>query len=187
VSTNVRTNALRAQNITVAERRDYAVKMRTAGLNFREILAEMISRYGRENLPPTYDERYVYRDVKYELNKLRAETLETAQDLRLMELDRLDQLQTAIMNRALGGDLKAIDRILNIMKMRSNLMGLNAPTQTKVEVSDWRSEIVNLIKTGKITVEQAEEELGKELVAGLLVAGGEGVIEGEFTPEQIQG
>jgi len=173
-------NTTTAITITVSERKAYAMKLRTAGLNYREIHQEMIKRYGKDALPSTYDERYAYRDVKAELDRLRSSSLDTAQDLRLLELDRLDQLQTAILGDALAGNLKAVDRVLKIMDHRAKLMGLFAPSKSQLEVSDWRSEIVQLIKAGKITVEQAEEELGKEFVAGLLVSGSTDVIEGEF-------
>jgi len=170
-----------AKQIEVTDRKAKAIELRAVGLNFREILEEMIAYFGADKLPASYDERYVWRDVKDSLEKRKALMLETAQDMTLIELDRLDKLQTAIMPGALRGDLKAVDRVLKIMAQRAQLMGLNQPARSKVEVSDWRTQVLDLIKNGTISVSQAEDELGKDVVAGLLNAGSEDVIEGKFT------
>lgn len=48
-----------------------------------------------------------------------------AAELRLLEQDRLDQLQVVVWTRALGGDEKAIASVLRIMERRARLLGLD--------------------------------------------------------------
>jgi hypothetical protein len=51
------------------------------------------------------------------------------------ELDRLDSLQVAIWDKAMGGDEKAILAILKIMERRARYLGLDKPM--KVEVTNY--------------------------------------------------
>jgi hypothetical protein len=166
-------------NITVADRKYFAMQLRAAGLNYREIYEAMMTQYGADKLPASYDERYVWRDIQEEMRKIRNDTTETAEMVRTLELSRLDQMQTAIMPSATRGDLKCIDRVLKIMAARADLLGLRAPTTTVV--NDWRTQVLDLIKQGKITLAQAEEELGTELYNELVESRGESTIEGRFT------
>ena len=64
---------------------------------------------------------------------------EPADEVRQLELDRLDRLLLAVWSRAIGGPGKpsddfAIDRCLKIIKQRAELLGLNAPQQHVVGV-----------------------------------------------------
>ena len=68
------------------------------------------------------------------ITKLLAETpVEPIEDVRKVELMRLDELQTAIHEKAVNGDQFAIDRVLKIQQQRAQLAGLNAPTVVKNE------------------------------------------------------
>ncbi len=64
---------------------------------------------------------------------LTATLQEPADALRAMELERLDRLQVAIWDKATSGNLRAVDRVLTIMKRRSALLGLDAPRRHHVE------------------------------------------------------
>src|SRR5579863_52589 len=59
---------------------------------------------------------------------------EPGEEMRRLEQARLDDLQTAMWERAMNGDYAAIDRCLAIMERRAKLMGLDAPPQTLVGV-----------------------------------------------------
>ena len=58
---------------------------------------------------------------------------ESADKLRMIELDRLDRMQAVLAKRVNDGDLGAIDRWLKIAERRAKILGLDAPT--KVEQS----------------------------------------------------
>ena len=63
---------------------------------------------------------------------LKATLREPADDVRELEIARLDAALLAIWRRVQRGDDKAIDRLLGIMKRRMELLGLAAPRRTEV-------------------------------------------------------
>ena len=56
-----------------------------------------------------------------------------SEELREMELDRLDRLQRAVWPKALNGEYPAVDRVLKIMAQRAQYLGLYAPTKVQME------------------------------------------------------
>ncbi len=57
---------------------------------------------------------------------------EPAEELRTLELARLDSLQEALWTDAVDGNLSAVDRVLKIMRRRASLLGLDAPKQYRL-------------------------------------------------------
>ena len=68
----------------------------------------------------------------YVTGSLAEVTKEDAQQLRDVEAARLDALQHAIWDKAIDGDLSAIDRVIKIIDRRARLLGLDAPQQVAV-------------------------------------------------------
>jgi len=60
---------------------------------------------------------------------------EPLEELRQLELMRLDALQHALWDRAIEGDLPSANCVLKIMDLRAKLVGLYMPE--KVEVNKW--------------------------------------------------
>ena len=60
---------------------------------------------------------------------------ESIEEARHLELMRLDELQVAVWDRAINGDLPAAHCVLKIMDRRAKLLGLDKPE--KVEVNKW--------------------------------------------------
>jgi hypothetical protein len=58
-------------------------------------------------------------------------------ELREIELDRLDRLQRGIWERAKDGDIRAIDSVLRIIDRRARLLGLDAPQKIQAEVVNY--------------------------------------------------
>ena len=67
--------------------------------------------------------------VKNALLEIRKVTEESVEQLRQMELERLDEIQRALWPGVESGNLKSIDRMLKLMERRSKLLGLDAPTR----------------------------------------------------------
>ena len=65
--------------------------------------------------------------VKTALDRLADETREITAQWRALEADRLDCLQVAAWDKAIEGNLPAIDRVLKIMERRAKLLGLDQP------------------------------------------------------------
>jgi len=142
----------------IISRKELAVKLRLDGYPYRQIYNIMtgVAQKGKIVLPESYDERYAYRDVNAVIEEAKQNLIESGEILRIMELRNLDRLQNAIIDRALNGDLKAIDRIISIMKQREKYVpDLTQPK--KVNVKTWQSEIIDLIKQNKITIEDVRD------------------------------
>ncbi|MEV6036019.1 hypothetical protein AB0L65_33030 [Nonomuraea sp. NPDC052116] len=135
------------RNVDTAARDAEAARLRVRGLTYRQIAAEL----GMAG--PGKAHEAVQRVLK--------ETVQdAADDLRAVELDRLDQMYQAALKvletehyaishgkvicleeggEPLADDgpvLQAIDRLLKIQERRAKLLGLDAPTKTNVTVSD---------------------------------------------------
>lgn len=111
---------------TAAQRRLDALELRKAGLTYRAI-------GGRLGV----SEAQAYQDVKAALATLAQLEQESADELRRIELDRLDALLGSLWGKATTptekGQAVAVDRVLAIMERRSKLLGLDAPTRQDVK------------------------------------------------------
>lgn len=95
----------------VLEREAKVLELRRAGVHPTEIARQLgISK------------ATVYARLKSGLTR----TLrEPASELRDLEADRLDRLQSALWAKAIRGDLKAFDRVLRVSQDRRELLGLD--------------------------------------------------------------
>ena len=105
------------------ERKLQALELRKAGASFQAIA----DRLGYRSASGAY------AAVKA---ALRDTLREPAQELRELELARLDSALLAIWRRVQDGDDKAIDRLLGIMKRRSELLGLDRKPRPEPEAGD---------------------------------------------------
>lgn len=64
---------------------------------------------------------------------LKATIQQPADEVRRLEVERLDALLGALWDLALGGNLQAIDRVLAVMQRRAAYLGLDAPQKIDVE------------------------------------------------------
>jgi hypothetical protein len=90
---------------------------------------------------------------------LKATLREPAEELRTLELARLDAMALALWRRVQDGDEKAVDRVLRIMERRARLLGLDAAART--ELSGAGGEPLALA----IVARQARERLEAKLEA----------------------
>lgn len=119
-------------------RRMKAIELRQRGKSYPEIARELGCSIA-----------LAYSDVNYRLKQIIAEEKEATEDLRQLELDRLDKLADGIWDTAIAGNLDAIETYLKIQSRRAKLTGLDAPT--KVEVTPGanvrtREEIYNRVR-----------------------------------------
>ena len=84
-----------------------------------------------------------WRAVKAALKK----TLqEPADELRTLELSRLDDMLKAIAPHVAAGNLTAIDRALKIQERRARLLGLDAPVKQEHTGKDGNELIIKIVK-----------------------------------------
>ena len=104
-----------------AERKRQAVALRIAGATFEQIGERLgISKQAAHGL------------VVKALEATNKQTAETAEQLRAIELQRLDALQAALWADAMRGDEQKVDRVLRVMQRRAALLGLDAPARQEI-------------------------------------------------------
>jgi hypothetical protein len=114
--------ASKAQRAVTAERRSKAIQLRLAGADWATIAA----RLGYSS-PAS-----ACKDLSRALAAHLATLSQATEELREMELMRLDRLRAAVWPVAIAGDLRAVDTVLRISDRYVNLLGLAAPVQAEV-------------------------------------------------------
>lgn len=113
----------KGEEVEIAQKRAEILELRKAGMTFPAIAKAM-----------------GYKDhsgVVKAYQKAMHETLaQPANEIRELEVARLDQMWQTWYPKAVGGNAGALDRCLRIMERRARLLGLDAPTQMRLMVDD---------------------------------------------------
>jgi hypothetical protein len=72
------------------------------------------------------------------LEGLAATLQEPSDELRTLEVSRLDQMLVKVYEDAVKGDIRAIDSVLKIQERRAKLLGIDAPVKTALTDPDGR-------------------------------------------------
>jgi hypothetical protein len=179
------------RGLAVAEKRRKALDLRKAGASFDSIAQEL----GYKNRGAAY---------KAIMAVLKLMQREPAAEVRKLELERLDRLFLVVWPLALKGDMKAVDRCLQIARQRAALEGLNLekvaltdPTGEKefaggpkidvfAEIERYRAEFEAVARW--TAQEAAEEEISLEdmALAGFSVSAMPSPTEPESKPEELK-
>jgi hypothetical protein len=170
--TDIRRKAIYEERI--AKERD----LRVAGMTLSDIVATIKKSFKAEDLPPLYGIPQVQKDLAVALRYETDESAERMRELRAIEAERLDNLFLVAYNAAIGGSMKSMYVALSIMERRAKMLGIDKPTT--VQVKDWRSEVLALLTSGKVSIADVRNELGEELTRQVIESGGEGFIEGFY-------
>ena len=135
---------------------------------------------------PTISPQAVHAAIKTALKDMIAEPLEQARRLELM---RLDELLSGIYERAVGGDIPALDRVLALGVRRAKLLGLDMQTGGGIRFSDHGPmefdaddpSTVRIEIVGDPEAARREHLLQKRIEA----LGGDPNIDGEDTPRRV--
>jgi hypothetical protein len=100
------------ERVTTAQRRVAAMELRVSGAKFKDI--------GRTL---GVSEQMAARYVQKELERLQAVTTQAAEEIRSMELARLDHYLFTLQPKIDAGDVGAIDRAIRIGERRARLTG----------------------------------------------------------------
>jgi len=112
----------RGEEEIVAERRVAALELRKAGRTYRYIAAML-----------NVDVHTAWEDVQAELTALRQQATEIAEEVRELELRRLDDWTAALTAQAQTGRERSIDSLVRIQERRARLLGLDAPTKQEIK------------------------------------------------------
>ncbi len=116
MSMNSRAGFIKTEEDALNDRE--ALRLRSKGYTYREIADQL-----------SVDTSTAYRRTQ---RALAAIPQEDVTQYRALEAQRLDAMHQVAFERALEGNLAAIDRVLAIGARRAKLLGLNTPTQTEV-------------------------------------------------------
>lgn len=107
------------------KREEEALAFRLGGLTYRVIGEQMgISESG------------AYKAVMRALRRLNEHIYEQADEVRRIELERLDKMLRGLWPTVLTGHHGAIDRVLRIMRRRAQYLGLDAPKALDVRITE---------------------------------------------------
>lgn len=106
------------QTINASSRQVEALRLRASGMNYEEIGREMGIPKGS-----------AYRHVMKALAALRENVKEEADQVRVLELQRLDRLFKRAFEAVDSGDIRAIDQAIKCMDRRAKLLGLDMPAK----------------------------------------------------------
>jgi hypothetical protein len=136
-------------------KRKQALQLRLAGASYRQIADTLGYADGNPG--------DVWRIVQEELKEV---TREPAENVRMMEMERLDLLQMTHWPAARQGDYQATAMVLRIMEMRARYYGLSAPAPSVV-----MNQTLNQFSSEGVLV--IEGETKQAYIAGLRAARGE--------------
>ena len=151
-------------------RRAIESDMRLSAILAKRVTGMSLKQIGLEENPPVSMQR-VAQLISRAVSELVAEPLE---QVRRMELLRLDKLLGAIWPAAMLGDIAAIDRVLAISARRSRLLGLDKQVGgyayghdgEEIDPSTIKVEIVGNPAIEKVRWLEAERERLLALTAG---------------------
>lgn len=114
------------RRLAAIEKQRRALELRKAGVTF-DVIAAQLGYGGKSG---------AYNAVA---SAMRRTLQEPADELRALELARLDDLWRGIWVEARTGNVQKIDRVLKIMQRRASLLGLDAPKKF-ADATDRRKE-----------------------------------------------
>jgi len=107
--------------VIAAQRRVQALELRKAGYTYEQIgVALGISSQA------------AYKHVVKALGVINEKLSEATEELRTLEVQRLDRLFEVMYKKAEKGDMNAIDRCVRLMERRAKLLGLDAPAKQEI-------------------------------------------------------
>jgi len=108
---------------TSAQRRVQALELRKAGYTYEQIGVDL-----------GISTSMAYKHVVKALRIIHDKTSEATEELRTLEVQRIDRLFEVMYKKAEKGDHNAIDRCLRLMERRAKLLGLDAPMNANINM-----------------------------------------------------
>jgi len=122
----------KAKDIKTQERRKVVLQLRKEGNTYQGIVDAVLDQFDESDLPNNYDQRQAYQDVKRELDKLRCDVAETAEEIKSIEIQRLERIFNMHFKKA-EKDTRSADICL---KTHDKIMRLHGLDVTKIAMTD---------------------------------------------------
>ncbi len=126
-----RSQVRRAGRVTAAKRRSDVLTLAVAGHTPTAISETLTQKYQSEGLAGV-SQRSVETTINKALEEWRASDAANIENVRQMQLARLDQLLATLYPKAREGHLKTVDRVLKLEQLRSKIAGTEAPRRLEV-------------------------------------------------------
>lgn len=120
----------------ILERQIQAFELRKQGFSIRAIADRLKVSVGT-----------AFNDIQDELNRLAELKAENAEEVRTLELERIDMLIKGLSPMAMVGNVGAVTAYLKCLERRAKLLGLDAPTKTALTNPDGTEPFQLEIKT----------------------------------------
>jgi hypothetical protein len=122
--------------LKAAERRSIVLQLKESGATYEQIATIMHQRYPGK-VAASYDKSKVFTDIKACLTQLRQEMTLVTDNVRTLELARLERLMMPYYTKALTGDHKSLESVLKIQARAAAYRGLDkAPKRDDVLTMD---------------------------------------------------
>jgi hypothetical protein len=121
----VRATNNQSRRVKAHDRHLRALELRKAGATYQAIAEQL----GYAQAKGAY---------KAVTSALKLTLREPAEELRELEVARLDAMLLVLWRRVQAGDEKAVDRVLRIMERRARLLGLDAPRRQELSGPDGK-------------------------------------------------
>lgn len=108
----------------IEDRRLQCSDLLMRGMTYRQIAAALGCSVGT-----------VHNDVEVLRRSWRERASQTYSDMVAAEVAKLDRLEGAFMDKAMGGDSEALHGLLRLSARRAKLLGLDQPTRTDTVVT----------------------------------------------------
>lgn len=144
-------NPASAVKLKAIELEIQALELRKAGATFRQIGAKL-----------GCSGRGAHKAVMRALSKLIAERDRFTEELRELELQRIDQATLALARQVQSGNLGAVDRWIKLSETRRKLLGLDMPAKLQITEGDLdaaiQAELAAMASTEQIGASGSAEE-----------------------------
>lgn len=118
------------EKANILERQLLALDLRKSGLTYRAIAAKL-----------GVNHQTAYNDVMAELKRLAELRADSAEELRQLELEKLDKYESSLTHWAEAGSVEAVKALLKVQERRSKLLGLDAPEKKDVNIKGAKTYI----------------------------------------------
>lgn len=116
-------------SVATIQRRTKAVQLRAAGLTWEEVAQK--SGFSSKQAAQ-----------KSVMDLLKAKQSQAAEDYKIFELERLDQMTMGLAPKAFKGDPRSVDSMLRIMERRARYLGLDVPAEHNISSGDGTVTVV---------------------------------------------
>lgn len=111
----------------MAERRVQSLDLRKAGASYRQIAAQL-----------KVSVETAWSDVQHELAELAKLAAASAEDVRALELARLDEVTLQMTRQMRTGSVAAAQTLIRAQERRARLLGLDAPVRSELSGLDGK-------------------------------------------------